>query len=160
MKRRQYPGRFKDCCCQFSPMRPVQGAGMPMWSFGRTWCRSWVKLTLTFQPMFSQFIPAVPNSRGLGLSQLRTRTFWRLGAATATSAKLQREFARLRTKTFWILVRATATARSSDPYWPRVMRQNPAGPVLPPPTTHPQPPDALAVATRPSFWAPLQDGVD
>ena len=48
-------------------------ARMPMWSFGGTWFRSWTKLTLTFQPMFSQFNPAVPNSRGLAFEAVGLR---------------------------------------------------------------------------------------
>jgi hypothetical protein len=37
--------------------------------FGAYFWESPVKATLTFQPMFSQFCPAVPNSNGFGLSQ-------------------------------------------------------------------------------------------
>jgi hypothetical protein len=40
-----------------------------MWSFGRTLFKSVVNATLTFQPTFSQFCPASPNSAGFGLSQ-------------------------------------------------------------------------------------------
>ena len=40
-----------------------------MWSLGRILVVRAVKATLTFQPTFSQFWPAVPNSSGFGLSQ-------------------------------------------------------------------------------------------